>query len=430
MALTITSAEKDLVARTVFNQEYSSTSSAEQDQIDKASIQALNRIGQYAAVFTGTGQTVGAGTNIPAQWLHWWQVETEAIVARSYRPSLLGGLDAARDSAIEAAFSGFTTTDADATNVGSSAITPNDIRKYILATCVRQQPRRVWVDVSTVDAAIQEAFDRIWNYRTWSFRTRPVTVRMSGVAFTGATWTESSLTLTDTGAFASYSFQAGDLVRITGGTSIVRGDYRVASSTDDTLVLDSSCSATGGDLSGGDIAGTVMVARVYGLASGESFKRLAGRELRTGSNTTIVWATTDALDSHIAEGSTLNEAVRAFRYDKGPDGTVYWRFFPLPSSAIEARGFAELEGPAVLGDASTTTLLNQLPRRFRLLARDLALAIVMAMHMRGADDPEAMLEKRIRDLIEDDDKGVIDDQQSALDLYNDHSHYLMSGESL
>lgn len=72
------------------------------------------------------------------------------------------------------------------------------------------------------------------------------------VSGTTATWTASTNTLTDTGAFADYSWVVGDKVEITGGTGATTGFYEVSSRTDDdSIVLASTLSSS--DLATGDI---------------------------------------------------------------------------------------------------------------------------------------------------------------------------------
>lgn len=59
-----------------------------------------------------------------------------------------------------------------------------------------------------------------------------------GFALTGATFTNSTKTLTKTGAFAGYTFNSGDRIAITGGTGVTVGYYAIASKTDnDNIVL-------------------------------------------------------------------------------------------------------------------------------------------------------------------------------------------------
>lgn len=69
---------------------------------------------------------------------------------------------------------------------------------------------------------------------------------------TTATWTASTLTLTSTGSFATYTFVAGDKLEIRGGTGATTGFFEVASRTSaNAVVLASTISSV--DLATGDI---------------------------------------------------------------------------------------------------------------------------------------------------------------------------------
>lgn len=74
------------------------------------------------------------------------------------------------------------------------------------------------------------------------------------VALATATWTEATKTLTQAGAFADYSYTAGDVIVIESGTGAAPGVYPIASRTsDDAIVLTESLSSAGADLATGDI---------------------------------------------------------------------------------------------------------------------------------------------------------------------------------
>ncbi|MCC6679867.1 MAG: hypothetical protein IT445_03095 [Phycisphaeraceae bacterium] len=79
------------------------------------------------------------------------------------------------------------------------------------------------------------------------------------VALATATWTETTKTLTQTGAFAGYTFAAGDAIVITGGTGVSAGMYGVASKTSaDAIVLSESISTAGVNLTTGDITSAYL----------------------------------------------------------------------------------------------------------------------------------------------------------------------------
>ena len=66
---------------------------------------------------------------------------------------------------------------------------------------------------------------------------------------TDAAWIESTKTITQTGAFTNYTFDAADRIFISGGSSIVPGTYQIASRVDDdSITLSTSISRAGGPL--------------------------------------------------------------------------------------------------------------------------------------------------------------------------------------
>lgn len=89
------------------------------------------------------------------------------------------------------------------------------------------------------DEIINDALQFLASCHEWNWRRGgPTRVSLNGpLSITGATWTESSKTLTATGAFTSYVFNAGDIIEITGGTGATAGDYVVASRTSANAIV-------------------------------------------------------------------------------------------------------------------------------------------------------------------------------------------------
>lgn len=98
--------------------------------------------------------------------------------------------------------------------------------------------------------------DWLWLVRPWNgvkFRAK--------ITLADATWTESSKTLTKTGAFADYDWLAGDQVEITDGTGAEKAFYRVASKTSsNAIVLETSIGAAADTQT--DIDGTLELTTV------------------------------------------------------------------------------------------------------------------------------------------------------------------------
>lgn len=73
----------------------------------------------------------------------------------------------------------------------------------------------------------------------WKFRESDETflVFNAPITVSNGTWTQSSLTLTKTGAFASYTHADGNLLRVTDGTGATTGYYPIASKTSDNAIV-------------------------------------------------------------------------------------------------------------------------------------------------------------------------------------------------
>lgn len=107
---------------------------------------------------------------------------------------------------------------------------------------------------------VNDAMKHLASMRSWNWlRDGEVRLSVTGpLSLDDGTWTESSKTLTSTGAFTSYTFANGDTIEITDGTGVTTGTYSIASRTDaDNIVLNQSISTAGTDLATGDIAGTI-----------------------------------------------------------------------------------------------------------------------------------------------------------------------------
>lgn len=101
---------------------------------------------------------------------------------------------------------------------------------------------------------LNQAGEYLVNMRPWHWLVgREGLINLKGpISDTTATWTASTLTLTDTGAFANYTFRSGDQIEITAGTGATTGFYGIASRVDDdSITLDTSLAT--GNLATGDI---------------------------------------------------------------------------------------------------------------------------------------------------------------------------------
>lgn len=105
---------------------------------------------------------------------------------------------------------------------------------------------------------VNEAGRYLVSMRPWKFLERPrVLLDLTGpLSLTDATWSESARTLTLAGAFAGYSYNAGDRLQITGGTGATAGDYAIASRVSDDAITLATSIGSGAD-GQSDITGAI-----------------------------------------------------------------------------------------------------------------------------------------------------------------------------
>lgn len=105
---------------------------------------------------------------------------------------------------------------------------------------------------------VNEAGRLLYNAHPWKFRERAQGYInfAAPIDIADGTWTESSKTLTKTGAFANYTWAAGDVIEITDGTGATSGDYPIASKTSSDAIVLADSIGSGAD-GQADIDGTL-----------------------------------------------------------------------------------------------------------------------------------------------------------------------------
>lgn len=113
------------------------------------------------------------------------------------------------------------------------------------------------------------------------------------MALSGATWTQATRRLSSPGAFANLTLHSGDQIRITGGTNVAPGWYRILSVVDDdTVELDTSIGAIKKQIDpedDGDAVGWNSAARTLtkvGLFAG--YTHAAGDTIEIQGGTAVV----------------------------------------------------------------------------------------------------------------------------------------------
>lgn len=441
---------KNLVAVEAVGSTYTAATTQQKAQIDEAARTAANRVNAYAQFFALADRTADAGGDTVAtadayqidiaEWFNWWLAEAGYQLAFAYRKEAIELQRRRADDARKECLEAWTSQQIATTNLAGGTFTLLTIRQYILGHCVRRK-EPLYPDVQTVDNSIQEVLNELWNSAGWTFRRRTATMRIGVTELSTATWTESSKTLTQTGAFASYTFQSGDIVRIESGTGAVPGDYRVASRTsDDAIVLVDSLSAAAGNLSTGDIAGALQTVRFFGL-DGATFDAPSSRKwwFQDGSASSVdinsklygarelcmEWLDADQMASVRGVTSAATGRPEFFRMQSNA-GTRNWRFWPRPDQAYTLFGEVFTTGPTLPTTPSGTTAFDLFPAEFRPVIRQWALARVLANH--GVPQNEDRLKAMLDPLLASyDDHGNADNDQSIRDVNGDYGATMQFG---
>ena len=117
-----------------------------------------------------------------------------------------------------------TDEDSTAEKAGYFQYTPGSVTYALINLLTLTTPWTIhngyWDDAGYFPCGINVAFRR---------------VKLTG--FTGATFTTATQTITKVGAFTSYTFRAGDMIYISGGTGFTAGWYRIASRTSNDAIV-------------------------------------------------------------------------------------------------------------------------------------------------------------------------------------------------
>lgn len=408
---------------------------------------AYTRITQIANWF----EQVGA-TSAPQAWEHWLVAETCLLLAPLYRPERMQAYTLEREQAIDAALDSYTLRDPTGTFSSSNLSqtnTVNGIRFYVLNHCARRKEsgtntglrRRIFPPIDEIDSHIQWTLNYVYNKQPWNFRKREVSLIITQIAYpTAATWTNSTKTLTQTGAFASVPSTAnlaGKTAKLllSSGTGVVLAEYQIASKTsDNAIVLAQDIATTPGDLATGDIVGTIFIAEIRGTLSGESFDSTASRKFfytdsaNYGVNT-LKWLDATQMDQAKTVFGTPTGRPQFFRTEIQPSDAVKLHLSPFPDDDYVLKGSVWVTGPGTPSSATDTAVFDKFPSEFFTVIRDMVLARVLMNY--GASDAERVwgrsVEQVERLLPIYTDQGTPSRMHGILDVYNDRAMQFGAG---
>lgn len=444
MAFSYSAALQGRIALAVWNCTNTLLTATQKTQLDNtwttgalsggAAYDAWNEVSQIAQYFEQASSAPNTSFAQPA-WDRLFIAKTAMYLIKSVRPERLPDFQRDHETALDESIDTYTRDLVSTTSAAGQGVGLAGIRSYVIDHCVKRADsstglrRRLFPSIAQIDGQIQWVLNFLWNMKPWHFRKRQVIIRIEVVAtFTNATWTESTKLLTSTGAFADVSAGTGAGMRayIDGGTNVHEGEYVIASDEDDdTITFDSSISATGGNLTTGDISGRIVSVHIDGLHSGETFDSVVSRKFFYDGNNAgseIRWAdSSDMARQKAYNGDTYN-IPRWFRWEKYGT-TVTWHLTPFPDDDYTARGAVTVSGPGTLSTAaSIDTAIGKLPTEFGTVIRDIVLARVLKAHR--ASDGESMWQSAM-DQVDTllpayADQGFPTRQTTVDDVYNDY----------
>lgn len=365
-------------------------------------------IAQLAQWFEQASSTPDTSLPQPA-WESLFVARCCALLAESTRPEMVpafqGEYERSLDQLVDTFSKTLMSTVAISGTAQSQSLTLRGIRAFVANHCIRRKGpgtglrRRIFPPVEDIDAHLQWTMNHIWNSGAWNFRKRQVSVTFNVLSVSDATWTESTKTLTKASGFASYTHVDGARILITDGTGATTGEFVIASKTsDNAIVLESSLSSAGVNLTTGDIDGKLCWVTYQGMQSGETFDSLASRWLVFGATTAaggggtskLMWADATQIAAARAYLGISTGRPQAFRTERRGSATT-WHMTPFPDQNYVLHGAVLAAGPGsfatATGDVDFATILAKFPTEFGPVIRDMTLARVLLAH--SASDAES-----------------------------------------
>lgn len=418
MAFTYTTAIQTRIALAVWGVQNSGLDTDQKVQLDGTwttgalttgrAYDAWVEVAQLAQWFEQASSSPDTSLPQPA-WESLFVARCCALLAESTRPEMVPAFQMEYERSLDQLVDTFSKTLASTVAISgttqSQSLTLRGVRAFVINHCVRRKGsntglrRRIFPPVEDIDAHLQWTLNHVWNAGSWNFRKRQVTVTFNTLSLTDATWTESTKTLTKTSGFTDYTHVDGARFLLTDGTGAFLGEVAIASRTSaNAIVLESSISTAGVNLSTGDIDGKLCWVTHRGLATGESFDSLASRWLMYAGESTgggggvskLAWSDATQMAAAAAWMGTTTGKPATFRTERRGAG-VTWHLSPFPDQNYTLHGAVLASGPGsfatATGDVDFAAVLAKFPTEFGPVIRDMTLARVLLAH--NASDAEA-----------------------------------------
>lgn len=385
MALTYSSTYQDQIALAVHECLYTDLSPNQKKLIDNSSSSsppggvagaAWIELTKWAQYISGLG-----GSTIPDEWASWFVAKAALYACRTMRPDRVRVCKQIELDARQTALTVLSraTFDYDpSSNTEATSTTYQTIRYHVLESTARR-PKPIFISPLTVDACTTYWLNRLWNQYDWNFKRRQVTMKINLLSVTDLTYTESTKTLSGTGAFTDWTHVSGAMAMLVSGTEVNEGSLvELAGKTSANAVTLTSGlgSAVDGQT---DIAAKLVSVTFPDLPAGETFDATAVRKYfydlsYTTYGASLDWADPTDLARWRVGGTLAFDRPVVFRVQKPTGSRVNWLFSPWPDQSYTLRGEVYVTGPGTPSSATDTTVFAKFPPEFGPVIKDLVLA--------------------------------------------------------
>jgi hypothetical protein len=189
MALTWSSALRDLVSREVFNRAYADLRTEEAAYLDASNSPAvpttspagvaghsLLYVRQFAQWFEEAGASSG-----PDAWEHVLAAEVSFRLANAFNTAKARTLAGLLQRAWDAALNSYSLADASSTTLNDLTITPKVCRLHVMRNFVRRRPR-LFYPIPSIDMTMKRIWQQVWNQNGYEFRTRQASIAIATTA--------------------------------------------------------------------------------------------------------------------------------------------------------------------------------------------------------------------------------------------------------
>jgi hypothetical protein len=324
-------------------------------QLDSALNRALLTVEQVADVI----QMTGSSDNAPAAWKSWFFWEGIGEIApfahpeRDYRRNIAKARESAISTFQRSAIDYDLSSDSE-----YATVNPQNIRYYVMSHIAKMKDAPPFPDVKSIDAAMLEQFNKLWNTSGWVVRRKQVRMKIDVFSVSDATWTAATKTLTKSSEMGNAA--AGSVALVTAGTNALKREFTIASKTANTVVFDADI---GADDAAADIDVTIATISFENLASTESYDSTGSvRWLYTdviGTRSQLRYTDADNFQEYKSEDETTTGRPQYYRTNRL--GTrVTWQFTPFPDTDYFLVGEVFLARPSDASSATDTAPFDRL----------------------------------------------------------------------